>query len=129
MLHSPYFVSNPADNRYLVPVLEYDKGIRLTPTTVNGDTVLWRWEGETVDMGTQYQLWGGDTMIVETTGRTHEIPATECNRYQVVKLRVLVKAGADHPRAGQWSFFSLPAEAYVGPDGPMTQEAAVGKYF
>jgi hypothetical protein len=124
--HTPYETLETATPTFVVPVLQFDKGITLTATEVNGTEILWRWSGPTVSLGTQFELYGGDKLIVKTDQLNTSIPVTECGRYQIVKLRVLVRPGADHPRAGQWSLFSLPAEHYIGPTDPISESAGIG---
>lgn len=129
ILHLPHQVIDLYSDIYTTPVLEYDAGIKLIPQLVNGKEVLWRWEGSTVDLGKKYQLVAGDEILTETTDRHFTVPIGDCNFYQIVKLRVLVKDGTDHPYAGGWSLFSLPFEYYAGPEGTVTESEGVETMF
>jgi len=115
-IYSPdHFVGG--DNLVSTPIFKYDRGIKLHSQLINKDKdnqqILWSWSGETVDEGARYQLYAGDKVIAETTDRKHMVDVNQCNKYQVMKLRVLLKSTASHPKKGTWSLFSLPAEAYM----------------
>ena len=124
-VYTPYDVIGSEDEYVSIPVFAYDEDIILKSTIVNNEEVIWRWEGKTVDMGEKYQLWAGDEMIIETKDRLYTLPADECDKYQVVKVRVLLKAGADHPSAGTWSNFSRQGEVFVGTDGELTESEGI----
>jgi hypothetical protein len=128
-VHTPYNVIGAEEDTVSIPVFAYDNGIVLRSTVVNNTDVLWSWSGKTVDMGTEYELYAGDDLVIKTTARNFSIPVTECNRYQIVKLRVHLKDNADHPRAGEWSLFSRPGERFVGEDGPVTEKQGIEKMF
>ena len=125
-VNTPYDVIGSDEDYISIPIFAYDDGITLIPTIVNDEKVIWRWEGETVDMGDEYELWAGDTLIKNTKEKSWTIPVTECSRYQVVKLKVHVKAGEDHPKAGGWSNFSRPGEVFVGEDTEITEKEGIG---
>jgi hypothetical protein len=129
ILHTPFNTVNLYADVYAVQVLEYDAGITLIPQLVNNKEVLWRWEGDTVDKGSKYQLYNGDNLLTETSDRHFTIPLGNCDLYQIVKLRVLVRSGTEHPRAGGWSLFSLPAEYYAGQEGTVTEKTGTQKMF
>ena len=106
-------------NGKIILIINYDAGIFLEGELVTANSssqkILWKWSGETVDMGTEFELWGGDELIKKTTKLEFEVPinSSKCNRYQVMKLKVKLPEGADHPNAGGWSTFSLTAEKYM----------------
>ena len=106
-------------NGKMVLIIKYDSGIYLEGELVSANgsdqKILWKWSGKTVDLGTEFELWGGDNLITKTTNRQFQVPIdnSECNRYQVMKLKVKLPAGVDHPSAGGWSTFSLVAEKYM----------------
>ncbi len=129
ILHTPYRMINFYSDIYVTPVFEYESGITLVPQLINDKEVLWRWSGETVDKGKKYQLYMGDKMITETADRFYTIPLGDCDLYQIVKVRVLLKDGVDHPRAGEWSLFSLPFEYYAGPDGTVSEKRGIEEMF
>jgi len=129
ILHTPFRTIDLYADIYVTPVLEFDSGITLIPQLVNNKEVLWRWEGDTVNKGIKYQLYGGDKMIAETYDRYYTIPLGNCDLYQIVKVRVLIRQDADHPRVGGWSLFSLPAEYYAGPDGNVTEKNGIQEMF
>jgi len=125
--HTPYqTIESPI---FAIPVLALDRGISLKGTLVNNKEILWSWSGPTVDMGTSYELYDGDgdKLITTTTDRHFTIPVNDCNKYQIVKLRVFIKPGAAHPRAGQWSLFSRAGEEYLGPTGTPTEQEGIEK--
>ncbi len=125
LAHSPLGPAGDVNDFITVPILSYDKGIALESTIVNGDSILWRWNGPTVAMGSKFQLWAGDEMLAETVEDHVIVPAGACQKYQIVQLKVRVNPGADHPYAGQWSLPSAPFEAYAGQDGPIHEKEGI----
>ncbi|MFH0837977.1 MAG: hypothetical protein V1880_01785 [Patescibacteria group bacterium] len=131
-VYTPYDEVGGGGDMVNVDVQMIDDGITLTPTLVNKKEVLWHWKGKTVDMGTQFEIWSGDELIKGgLTDRYYTIPITECDRYQSVRVRALLKKTADHPRAGDWSLFSRPVEYYYGDESAsqdsFTEAFGVGK--
>ncbi|MBU0577438.1 VWA domain-containing protein [Patescibacteria group bacterium] len=125
--HTAYHTIGSEADTVSVPVFAYDTGIFLQSQIINDEEILWTWYGETVDQGIQYELWAGDSLIINTTERNYSIPITECNKYQVVKVRVLLKPDADHPHAGDWSLFSRPGERFAGEETTITEQEGIEK--
>lgn len=125
VIRTPFYESGSIADAFTTQIIEFDDGIELHSIPVNNNEVVWSWTGPTVDMGTRYQLWGGDEMIIDTTQRRHSIPTGDCKKYQMVKLKVLLRNNADHPLAGSWSLFSREAERYVGSEATITEKEGI----
>lgn len=123
-LYTPFDLVGTGDDMTNVAVESVDDGIILKSQLVNNKEVLWSWSGPTVNMGDEYEIWEGDKKlnVSSLVARNYSIPITECNRYQIVKVRVKLRKGVDHPRAGDWSLFSRPGEYYY-PDQGVTQDS------
>lgn len=114
--HTPFGPIGSMSDLVSLPVALYDEGIILQSTLLN-DSILWQWSGPTVDQGTSYEIWVGDEKIDEILAQQLEIPVTDCFRYQVVQVRVKIN--------GEWSHFSAPGEAYLGPQGQITEQEGI----
>lgn len=125
VVRTPFYESGSIADAFTTQITEFDDGIELHSIPVNNNEVVWSWTGKTVEMGTRYQLWGGDEMIIDTTQRRHAISTGDCKKYQVVKLKVLLRSNADHPLAGKWSLFSRVAERYVGSKEAITEQEGI----
>lgn len=123
-LYTPFDLVGTGNDMKQVGIESVDDGIIIKPQLVNNKEVLWSWSGKTVDMGSEYEIWSGDKKLNNGSlvVRSYSIPITECDRYQIVKVRVKLRAGVDHPRAGDWSLFSRPGEYYY-PDPGVTQDS------
>ena len=122
-IYTPFDLVGTGDDMTNVKVESVDDGIILKSQMVNNKEVLWSWSGPTVNMGDEYEIWEGDKKlnVGSLVARSYSIPITECKRYQIVKVRVKLRKGVDHPRAGDWSLFSRPGEYYY-PDPGVTQD-------
>lgn len=116
--HTPYGPIGDLGNLVSLPVHRYDEGIVLQSTVLN-DSIRWQWSGPTVDAGTVYELRAGDEVLYQGAQTQFEVPVTECFRYQVVHVRAKVN--------GEWSHFSPPAEAYLGPQGTVSEQEGIEK--
>ncbi|MBN1259019.1 VWA domain-containing protein [Candidatus Peregrinibacteria bacterium] len=129
---TPYYTLGTGSSEgYSVPVEIYENGIVLKGIVNPGANpkIIWQWSGETVDMGSRYELYSGQTLLTSTTEKTFEVPVSDCNKFQQVQLKVLLKPGVNHPRAGNWSLLSAPAHAYLGPEGNITEKEGLETFF
>ena len=87
-LHTPYSLVS-RDRVFTIPVNSYDDGIILKAQLVNKKEVLWSWDGPTVAKGKSFEVWSGDTLLTTTSDKHYTIPLTECNRYQIIQVKVI----------------------------------------
>ena len=81
--------------------------------SLSSNSVTWSWEGAAVDEGSRYELWSGEKILTTTDKKSFTIPLTECNQYQIVKLKVVFPDGSK-------SDFSDTSEFYAGSTGNNT---------
>ena len=119
-VHTPYTSLGEGGGLITVPVNAYDDGIILKATLVNDSEVLWTWEGPTVAKGKSFEVWAGDTLLTTTKDKHYTIPLTECNRYQIIQVKVIFPNG-------EKSYPSRPYEYYADADedGPITEKDGV----
>lgn len=105
-VHTPYSSTGKSTSLMTLPVNIYDDGIILIPKLLNEKEVLWSWSGPTVEKGSKFELWSGDELLITTDKKQHLIPLNECNRYQIMQVKVIFPDGTK-------SFSSKPHEYYT----------------
>ena len=89
-VHTPYTSTGNETNAVTIPVNRYDDGIILSATlSQDKKSVGWSWSGPTVDKGKAFEVWMGDQLLSTTTDRAYSIALDDCNRYQILQVKVI----------------------------------------
>lgn len=89
-VHTPYTTTGNETNAVTIPVNRYDDGIILSASlSQDKKSVEWSWSGPTVDKGKAFEVWVGDQLLTTTTDRAYSIALNDCNRYQILQVKVI----------------------------------------
>lgn len=89
-VHTPYTATGNETNAVTIPVNRYDDGIILSATlSQDKKSVEWSWSGPTVDKGKAFEVWMGDQLLSTTIDRAYTIALNDCNRYQILQVKVI----------------------------------------